>query len=171
MAIAVFGKKKFTVSRDKVYTPDDIKGGASLKTELVDKSGYKPRTKILGPELGTFSLGFLVSKELGVNPRKEMESWTAIVESGEPENLIIGDKPYGKYKWLAKVLNFDIREANDSGDIISAYLSVTFEEYTGKSTETASKKKNGKGTVASLKLSKPSKLFTTEDVAKKKRKK
>lgn len=137
MAIATFGKKVFEVSSKRICTPDDIQYGSAYETEVQDSAGRKPSTYRKGPGLNTMSFRLRLEAALGVNPAKEMEEWERIKDTGAASYFILGGKPYGKCKWQLKNISVGSQIINNGGQILSAEMTLEFQEYVREGTAKA----------------------------------
>lgn len=138
MPIAVFGSKVFDSSSSKLYIFDNFQSGTSLSTEKQDAAGKKPSTYNKGPSLSNFGLVIRLDVAQGVNPRKEIEEWGAIVEAGIAYPFILGKRPFGKNKWLAIEAQATDQIIDNQGNILFANLNLKFDEYVRPGSASAS---------------------------------
>lgn len=127
--IASFGEKTFMVSRKRIYTFSDFTWSSKLQTEKQDTAGKKPTSTIKGPGLNTIKITLLLNRMLGVNPRKELEDWEHIKDSGTPNAFILGSSAMGLNKYLVTDCSLSKTIIDKNGDINAAELALTFEEY------------------------------------------
>ncbi|MGI5839278.1 MAG: phage tail protein, partial [bacterium] len=138
MSIAVFGSKVFTVNADKIYTPSELQYSTGLDTEKQEAAGKKPSTYNKGPGLNTLNMKLALKADFGVNPRREIEDWEAIKDAGVAHQFILGSRPLGKNKWLlvdAQARNMMI---DNTGVVLEAELSLSFDEYVRSGSSAAS---------------------------------
>lgn len=128
--IASFAGKQFSASRDKLYIPQEFEyTPGALRTEKQEAEGSIPATYIKGMDLGSLSIELRLNAEHGVNPRKEIDAWQAIVQAAQPHKFILGAAPLGKHQWLLTGASpREIRLSNDGG-MLSCQLSLSFAEY------------------------------------------
>ncbi|WP_041272383.1 phage tail protein [Desulfitobacterium hafniense] len=139
MPIAVFGSKVFAVADSKIYTMINLQYGSSLDTEKQDALGKKPSTYNKGPGLNTLGFSLRLDISLGVNPRRELEEWEAIKDSGTAYPFVLGKKPLGVNKWLlvdVQGTNFTI---DGLGNVLAMDLEFKFNEYVRPGSAEASK--------------------------------
>lgn len=129
MSIASFADKIFEVSSDKIHTFSDFQFGTGLDAEKQDNPGAKPKTYIKGPDLSTLSIKITVSEDIGLDPRTEIEDWTEIKDSETAYPFIIGGKPFGAERWVLKDVQVADVKIDNLGIILSATISLGFEEY------------------------------------------
>lgn len=150
MPIASFANKVFEVSSDKVYSFNELQFGTNLETETQENPGAKPKTYIKGPGLNTLSIKITVSADLGLNPRAEIGSWKILKDTRTAYPFILGGKPFGSDLWLLKDVQAADTKIDNAGKILSATISLSFEEYVfagaAKETKTSAGKTAGKKT-------------------------
>lgn len=127
--VGKFGSKNFTVSRQKIYTFDGFTWSSKLETDKQNATGKKPTTAIKGAGLNSIKITLLLHRELGVHPRKEIEDWEKIKDAAVPNAFILGANPMGLNKYLVTDCSASKTVIDGNGDINSAELSLTFEEY------------------------------------------
>lgn len=148
MPIAVFGNKVFQVTQDRTYTFDGIQYGSSLNTEKQEASGKKPSTYNKGPGLNSLSIKLFLDVSLGLNPRREIEEWEAIKDAVVAYPFILGSRPLGKNKWLLVDVQATAKVIDNIGNILSAELSLKFDEYVRPGSASASSKSTSSYTPA-----------------------
>lgn len=139
MPIASFSGKVFTVSSDKVYTFDGLSQKSELMTEAVDNNKGKPSTFVKGSALDTLSFDIKLNSEY-VDVRAEINAWIAMCEKKRMDRFILGNKALSKNKFLLKSVDIRYSKINNKGEVLSASLSLEFEEYikAGKPKKTSS---------------------------------
>ena len=96
MVIGTFGKLvTFEVSRDKIFTLQDVKRENKARYEEHKPLGAKPRLEFLAPELQTFGFSIQLSASHGVDPFDSLLTIKALVTAGIAERLILGGINYG----------------------------------------------------------------------------
>lgn len=129
MAIASFQKKVFQVSATSKYPLDGLGWSSALNTEAQEKLNAKPSTYIKGGTLSPLSFTVPLLTDLGINVRKEIESWEAIMNAQTADYFILGSKPIGKNKWLLKTVSVSDTVIDGKGYLRKANLKLDFEEY------------------------------------------
>ena len=125
-----FGSRiTFQTSDQRSLTFSGIKQKVSGKYAKHSIQGQKDRPEFTGPGNRSVSLKIVLNVTLGIRPREVMSSIEAAVESGEAEYLVIGGRPVGNNRFYIS----SVSEAYDvvlaGGEIASATLNVTMEEY------------------------------------------
>lgn len=149
MPIASYAGKTFSVSSEKVYTFDGLSQKSELITESVDNKSGKQSTYIKGSSLDILSFDIKLNSEY-VDVRAEIDAWKAMCEKKKTDLFILGNKALSKNKFLLKSVDIKYNKINNRGEVLSASLSLEFEEYikAGKPKKTSSgagKKKSSKG--------------------------
>jgi hypothetical protein len=67
--------------------------------------------------------------ELGLNPRREMEEWVNIKDSGVAYPFILGGRPLGANKWLLVDIQASEETIDNAGNILALTLNLKFDEY------------------------------------------
>jgi hypothetical protein len=129
MAIASFSKKVFSVSGNKIYTFSGLQYSSSYATEDQDVEGKKPSTYKKGPGLNTMDFSVKLDAAFKINPKKEINDWESIKDTGIPYVFILGNKSFGKNKWLLVDVSASDMNIDNVGNILSANLSLKFTEY------------------------------------------
>lgn len=127
--IGYFGSERFEVSDKKVFTPNNIQRSSSARFESFNRIGLKPLTEYVAPGLATFTLTIQVSAMLGVNPRTVLDHWIGLVDAGNPDVLVIGNKVVGTDLWVLKTAADTWKQLDGQGNILTAEINLSFEEY------------------------------------------
>ncbi len=130
--IGYFGSERFEVSDKKVFTPNNFQRSSSARFESFNRIGLKPLTEYVAPGLATFSFGIQVSAVLGVNPREVLDHWIELAEAGNPDILVIGNKVVGTDQWVLKTAADTWKQVDGRGNILTAEINLSFEEYMTK---------------------------------------
>lgn len=115
--IAAWGDKKFRITSKKILGIDPFSMGDS----------YSADSDSPGREKSTVSFSVTLIAGLGYNVKKEIKSWQSL--TGKSEYLKVGNKKlYDKKMQLTGVDVSDV-QVTIQGTIVSAKLSLSFEEY------------------------------------------
>ena len=119
----------FTVSDQKIITPDGLKWTGSARYAVHNRHNNNALTEFTGidPDKITFTL--TLSKELGVDPMKEITKLWRYEREGIAVGLIIGSKGYGKYRWNVVNHTIEVKYTDSKGNILGAEVSVELQEY------------------------------------------
>lgn len=140
MAIASFGKKKFNVNTDKIFTFNSLSRSGSLDTEEIQRGKGKKSIKIKGNGLDSFSITIPLRNK-GINVQKEIKSWKNLKDSKKRYYFMLGGEKFGKYRFFITSIEDSDYQIQKNGIVHAAKLKVTFSEYYYKK-----KKKKGKNT-------------------------
>ena len=127
--IGSLGPVVFVVSADTIRTFTDFKrssAGRYARHEVLD---LKPKTQFIGPGLDTVSFRMRFDVRYGINPRKELDQLTEIDRKGKAMPLVIGGKGAGVGLWVITGLEQSWEEIDAKGNILSATVDITLEEY------------------------------------------
>lgn len=125
-----FGSRiTFQTSDQRILTFSGMTQKVSGKYAKHSVQGKKDRPEFTGPGNRSVTFKMILNVMLGIRPREVMSSIEAAVESGEAEYLVIGGRPVGNNRFYIS----SVSEAYDvvlaGGEIASATLNVTMEEY------------------------------------------
>lgn len=151
MAIATFGSKMFSVSRNKIYTPDDISFSQELDIETQAVEGKKPATYIKG--IGLIPLSFKLRLDARfVIVSNEIDWWNKTLVAKVPQVFTLGGKTISKNKFLLKSVEVDNLIVGKGGAYLKADLNLQFEEYVSPGYKKASTSSGGKSSGGKGKL-------------------
>lgn len=91
--------------------------------------GKKPVSEFLGPDMRQITLPIVLSVDLGINPRKVLDSLEKAVEKGSAYDFVIGGKKVGKYQWCITGMSETWDIVMNNGMLVQAKVSLTLEEY------------------------------------------
>ena len=125
-----FGSRiTFQTSDQRILTFSGMTQKVSGKYAKHSIQGQTDRPEFTGPGNRSVSFKIVLNVMLGIRPREVLNSIEAAVESGEAEYLVIGGRPVGNNRFYIS----SVSEAYDvvlaGGEIASATLNVTMEEY------------------------------------------
>ena len=95
----------------------------------VRTSGTHALTEFTGLDPDGISFDIFVSAYLGVDPMTEVVKIWNYERSGTAVPLTIGTHAYGKYRWSIKSHKMKAQTYDKRGDITSATISLTLQEY------------------------------------------
>ena len=131
MSIGAFGSKIFTVSHEKILTPDGISISESLNVEMQETDGGKPATYIKGN--GEMKIPFNIAlKYPYCDVESEIDWWLLKMRSKTPEYLTLGNKTFGTNKFLLDSVSVGDLVIAPNGLYLKANLSLNFTEWTKK---------------------------------------
>lgn len=127
--IGSFGDTVFKVSDKAVFTFNDLKMTIGSRWSTQEVINGKPRSQFLGPDLIKVSFDITVTASMGVKPRETIDKLRAKVESGAVDNLVIGGRPISDNPFCLKDVSATFGEIFNGGELYSAKLSLSLEEY------------------------------------------
>ena len=68
----------------------------------------------------------------GTNPLAEITKLLNMERSGTPNFLVIGNKGYGKGRWVIQKTKFDMQRFDNRGNLLEAKISVDLLAYPGR---------------------------------------
>lgn len=133
-----FAGKALGIDSKKIQMPEGVSFEAGLDKETQDSNSTKPLTWRKGTKLETVSFEVKLAAENGVIPRMEFEEWREIMNKAEPQQLIIGGRPYITNKMLLSEVTASEIEQMGDGKIMKLILKLSFEEYVQEGKKQAS---------------------------------
>lgn len=127
--IGYFGNERFEVSSQSVSTINEFQISSAARFENLERIGLKPLKEKIAPGLDQVSFSIVVDANLGVNPRKVLDRWRQIAAAGNPDLLIIGNKPLGTDMWVVTGVQESWDTLDGHGNVLRGTISLSFEEY------------------------------------------
>lgn len=127
--IGCLGDIIFTVSSDKIETPNNIQWSGSVRYSIHERHLTHALTEYTGIDPDTISFDLFLSSYLGVHPMEELIKLWAYERDGTPLIFVVGDKLYGKYRWTIKNHEIKMKTYDKYGSITGASVSVSLLEY------------------------------------------
>lgn len=127
--IGAWGDVTFFVSDSELRTFDAFKRSESSRWAKHDIHGKKTKAEHTGVNQGKITFTMKFSAFHGVNPRKELDNFVKKVRSGQANILVIGNKRIGVNKWYIPDVSEDWNYFDNKGNVLSADISITMEEY------------------------------------------
>ena len=128
--IATFGGVIFSVDGWRVLTPSKISRTVKGRWASHETIGRKPAAEYLSPDLQSVSLDITLRADMGVRPRTMLELLERIVERGNVSRLIIGGRPVGRNPFRLVSVSEEWNTVFSGGELFSASVSLSLEEYT-----------------------------------------
>ncbi len=130
-AVCSFGHENFVADIDKIYTPKDLSFSFGKSTDKQGTTGKKPIAYITEINLIKASFKVHLSRRLGVDVFAKIEAWKKMAEGKDTYAFTIGGKYLTKNRFSVESVSVDAKEINKKGEIVTADLSITIEEYAG----------------------------------------
>lgn len=129
MAIGSYMGRVFTVSRDKAFTPSNLKGSTGSDWASHDVVGGKPRSEWVAPKLKSYTFDLLLRAQDGVPPRSTLEYFQRMAENGTTDWFVIGGVPLSAYPFKITDMSEEWDAVLQGGTLIECKVSLTIEEY------------------------------------------
>lgn len=119
----------FEVSSEKVLTFKNLSETVKGRWTKHDRISQVPKQEFLGPDSSGITFQVQLSAMHGVRPRKTLEKIHTAVRKGTVLNFVIGGKKVGSNKWVITSVSDTWDCVYSKGELISATVSLTLEEY------------------------------------------
>jgi hypothetical protein len=129
--VCTFGREKFVAEIKQIYTPRDLSFSFGKSTEKQGTTGKKPISYITEINLIKISFKIHLSRRLGVDVFAKIEAWKNMAEGKDTHAFTFGGGYITTNRFYVESVSVDVKEINQNGEIITADLSVTIEEYAG----------------------------------------
>lgn len=128
MVVGCLGDIVFEVSPETVRTLDQFKWSGAAKWATHERHNYHSLTEYTGMEPDKVSFTMYLSAYLGVDPIDEVVKLWKYEREGTPVSLVVGDKAYGKYRWVLTDHEMDA-ESHAGGNVATCTVKVNLLEY------------------------------------------
>ena len=129
MQVGYLGEIIFMVSDDAVETIDNFVWSGSARYSTHQRHLTNALTEFVGLDPDKITFDIVVSRFLGVDPYAEVVKIWNYERGGTAVPLTIGTHAYGKYRWSIKSHKMKAKTYDKRGDITSATISLTLQEY------------------------------------------
>ena len=129
--VGCLGDVIFSVSKDVVRTLDNMVWSGSARYAVHERHLTHALTEYTGLDPDKITFDILLSAELGVDPIAEVVKLWNIERSGRAVPLTVGTKGYGKYRWNILKHEMKMKTFYGNGDVHTATVSVSLQEYLG----------------------------------------
>lgn len=129
MQIGCLGEIVFEVSSKTIKTFDKMQWSGSARYSEHQRHLTHALTEFTGLNPDTISFEIVLSVYLGVEPMGELIKLWDYERSGKSVSLVIGDKAYGKYRWVVKSHKTKMQTFDKRGNLTGATVSVDLLEY------------------------------------------
>lgn len=129
MAMGSWGPFVFQVSDKKMFSLRDITrtAGSNWSTHSTIKG--KPKVQYQAPNLRTASGSVTLRADYGIKPRQQLEELVKAAEGSVAYPLIIGGKPLSQNPMRLREVSETWGTVYNGGELFSAEVSLSFEEY------------------------------------------
>lgn len=122
----------FEVSSEKIETPDNMVWSGSSRYATHQRHNTHALTEFTGMDPDKISFDITFFAETGVDPLPENVKLWKYMREGIALQLLIGDKPYGKYRWVIKDIKIKMKYFDVHGNQYCTQVSVNLLEYLSK---------------------------------------
>lgn len=127
--IGCLGDIVFQVSSDVVRTFSNMQWSGSARYSEHKRHMTDALTELTGIDPDKISFEIVLSAYLGVNPTNELAKIWTYERAGKAVPLVIGEKGYGKYKWVIRSHKIKLQTFDGSGNLTSATVTIELLEY------------------------------------------
>jgi len=129
MVLGSLGNIVFEVSEDTVRTLNNLKWGGSTRYATHQRHGTDAMAEFTGRNADTIRFDMILSAYLGVNPQTVIAQLFTHMRVGTTLPFVLGNKAYGKYRWVITKVDIDQKYYDGDGDVTHAKVTVSLQEY------------------------------------------
>ena len=129
MVVGCLGDMVFEVSEETVETIGDVTWSGSARYSTHQRHNMNSLTEFTGIDPDKMSFTMILSAELGVDIIAEIVKLWNIERGGKAVPLVIGERPYGKYRWSLLRHSAKYTRHDKLGNPTEAEVSVELQEY------------------------------------------
>lgn len=129
MQVGCLGDVIFSVSDDTVETINNFVWSGSARYSTHQRHLTHALTEFTGLNPDAITFDIVVSAYLGADPMAEVVKIWKYERDGTAVPLTIGTHAYGKYRWSITNHKMKMQTYDGVGDVTSATISVTLQEY------------------------------------------
>lgn len=130
MKVGCLGAIPFEVSEKRIQTIQKATWGGSVNITEHKRHLSDACTEFVGGNADTMELEIHLSAWLGVNPLKTIQQIFEHERKGTAVPLVIGERSYGKYRWLIQSHSAKLEKFDNRGNPLSATVTLKLIEYT-----------------------------------------
>lgn len=127
--IGTLGDIVFTVSSNTVRTFENMKWDSSAQYAKHERHLQDVLLEFTGTDPDEITFSMYLSAYLGVNPMTELVKLLTAERSGTAMRLVIGEKAYGKYRWVITGTKKELEDFDNRGNLLSASVRVSLMAY------------------------------------------
>ena len=129
MVVGALGDVVFSVSSRYVKTLENFNWSGSARYSNHQLAAGNTVTEYTGCDPESITFDVTLSRYLGVSPMTEIQKITNYRVWGAALPLTLGSHVYGRYRWVIKSQKVKAETFDGHGNIMSATLSLTLQEY------------------------------------------
>lgn len=128
--VGALGDIPFFVSPNKIQSFTGVSWSGSANIAEHKRLNGNALTQATGLSADSMKIdGIYLSSALGVDPQDAIAKLFTMERSFAPVTVVLGDKTYGKYKWIIKDHTVSMEQFDVNGNLITAKVSVSLIEY------------------------------------------
>ena len=129
MKVASLGDIVFEVRDDKIITPRNVKWTDTANFAEHSRHCSTTLVEYVGDKPDTITLLLKLSDYLGVKTMEQLKKLKAYKRSGKTLRLILGKKPYGRWKWVITKISVSMEYSDKRGNLTQADVQISLKEY------------------------------------------
>lgn len=132
MIVGSFGDLIFKVSAQQVQTFESMSWQNDTRWAEHERHLKDPLPEFLGNQNDKMTFPMFLSVFVGTDPISEITKILNMERSGSAHYLVIGNKGYGKGRWVIQKSKIDMQRFDNHGSLLEAKVSVTLLAYPGR---------------------------------------
>ena len=129
MKVGSLGDIVFEVRDDKIITPRNVKWTDTANFAEHSRHCSTTLVEYVGDKPDTITLLLKLSDYLGVKTMEQLKKLKAYNRSGKTLRLILGKKPYGRWKWVITKISVSMEYSDKRGNLTQADVQISLKEY------------------------------------------
>lgn len=129
MIVGALGELVFKVSYDEIRTPSNVQWSGSARYAQHNRHNWHALAEFTGLDGDKMTMKIKLSRSLGSPVMLEMVKLWKYQREGTPVSLVLGDKAYGKYRWVITNHTMDMQYFDHAGNLIECDVSLELLEY------------------------------------------
>jgi hypothetical protein len=127
--VGCLGDIVFESSSNKTKTPSNIQWSGSARYAEHQRHLFHALTEFTGLDPDKMSFDIMLTADMGVDVMAELVKIWTYERQATALPLVIGEKPYGKYRWTIKSHKIAMRYFDAAGNLSAASVSLNLLEY------------------------------------------
>lgn len=127
--VGAIGDVPFFVSSSKVQSFASVTWNGSANVSEHKRLNGNALTQPTGLSADNMKIEIYLSSALGIDPQDAIAKLFAMKRAFTPVTVVLGEKTYGKYKWLIKDVSVSMEQFDVNGNLATAKVSVSIIEY------------------------------------------
>lgn len=130
--IGALGDIVFSVSKNQVKTFDGLKWDSAAQYASHNRHLKDVLLEFTGTDADKISFSMFFSVFLGVDPITEINKLLDAERNGKVMRLVIGNKAYGKNKWVITGASKNLERYDNKGNLLVAKADISLMAYAGR---------------------------------------